>query len=104
MEALEYEVFRYKKMAEREVDVIHKKSSELIAKHKEEVAELRDEILSLHQTTNQLQAQLYDIQKQKYEYEARFNRISSAASFRIVETKTSFVDGDPLPLKSDDDK
>ena len=33
MEALEQEVFRYKKMAEREVDVIHKISSELITKH-----------------------------------------------------------------------
>jgi len=48
MEALEHEVFRYKKMVKREVDIIHKISSELITKHKEEVAELRDEILSLH--------------------------------------------------------
>ena len=48
MEALEQEVFKYKKTAEREVDIIHKISSELITKHKEEVAELRDEILSLH--------------------------------------------------------
>src|SRR4051812_13741891 len=71
------EVFRYKKMAECKVDIIHKISSELIAKHKEEVAELRDDILSLHQTTNQLQAQLYDIKNQNYEYEARFNHISS---------------------------
>ena len=61
MEALEQEVFRYKKMAECEVDIIHKISSELITKHKEELAELRDEILSLHQATNQLQEQLYDI-------------------------------------------
>ena len=102
MEALEQEVFRYKKMAEREVDVIHKISSELIAKHKEEVAELRDEILSLHQTTNQITS--YDIQNQNCEYEARFNRISSAASFRIAETRTSFLDGEPLPRKFDDDK
>ena len=47
METLEQEVFRYNKMAECEVDVIHKISSELIAKHKEEVAELREEIFSL---------------------------------------------------------
>src|SRR3954466_1171196 len=88
MKALEQEVFRYKKMAEHEVDVIHNISSELITKHEGEVAELREEILSLHQTTNQLRAQLYDIQNKKCEHEARFDRISSAASFRIAETKT----------------
>ena len=104
MEALEQEVFRYKKMAEREMNVIHKISLELIAKHEEEVAELREEIFSLRHTTNQLQAQLYDIQNQNCEYEARFNRISSAASFRFVETKTSFLDGEPLPWKFYNDK
>ena len=97
MEALEQEVFRYKKMAEREVDVIHKISSELIAEHKRETAEILDEILSLHQTTNQLQAQLYDIKNQNCEYEARFKRISAAASFRMLETTMSSVDGKPLP-------
>src|SRR3954468_13582339 len=104
MEALEQEVFRYKKMAEHEVDVIHKISSELITKHEGEVAELQEEIFSLRQTTNQLQAQLYDIHNQNCEYEARFDRISSAASFRIVKTSTSFLDGEPLPWKFDDDK
>jgi hypothetical protein len=68
MEALEQEVFKYKKMAEREVDIIYRINQELIAKHKKETAELWDDILSLH------------------------------------ETKTSFLDGEPLPWKSDDDK
>jgi hypothetical protein len=40
MEELEKEVFRYKKMAEREVDIIHRINQELIAKHKNETAEL----------------------------------------------------------------
>jgi hypothetical protein len=40
MEELEQEVFRYKKMAEREVDIIHMINQELIAKHKKETAEL----------------------------------------------------------------
>jgi hypothetical protein len=56
MEALEQEVFKYKKMAEREVDIIHKINQELIAKHKKETAVLWDDILSLHETTNELQA------------------------------------------------
>ena len=56
MEALEQEVFRYRKMAEREVDIIHKICSELIAEHQKETSELKDEVFSLCQTTNKLQA------------------------------------------------
>jgi hypothetical protein len=56
MEELEQEVFRYKKMAERKVDIIHRINQELIAKHKKETAELWYDIFSLHETTNKLQA------------------------------------------------
>jgi hypothetical protein len=104
MEALEQEVFKYKKMAEHEVDIIHRINQELIAKHKKETAELWDDIFSLHETTNQLQAQLYDLQNQNCQYEARFKQMSVAASFWILETKSSFLDGEPLSWKSDDDK
>jgi hypothetical protein len=104
MEALEQEVFKYKKMAEREVDIIHRINQELIAKQNKETAELWDDILSLHGTTNKLQAQLYDLQNQNYEYEARFKQMTATASFRILETKSSFLDGEPLHWKSDDDK
>jgi hypothetical protein len=72
MEELEQEVFRYKKMVEREVDIIHKISAELMAEHKE-TAKLWDDILSLHETTNKLQAQLYDVQNQNSEYEIGLN-------------------------------
>ena len=58
MEKLEQEVFMYKKMAEREVDIIYKINTELISEHKKEVANLLDNISSLHETTNKLQAQL----------------------------------------------
>ncbi|KAK1692082.1 hypothetical protein QYE76_008779, partial [Lolium multiflorum] len=102
MEKLEQEVFKYKKMAEREVDIFHKIVSELIDAHEKETAKLWGDILSLHDTTNKLQAQLYDVQNQNCEYENRFKHISYAASFRIPETKMSFVDGEPLPWKSDD--
>jgi hypothetical protein len=104
MEALEQEVFKYKKMVEREVDIIYRINQELVAKHKKETAELWSDIFSLHETTNQLQAQLYDLQNQNSEYEARFKQMSAAASFKILETKTSFLDGEPLPWKYDDDK
>ena len=92
MEELEQEVFKYKKMAEREVDIIHRINAELIAEHKNETTKLWDEILLLHKTIHSLQAQLYDMQNQNCEYEARFKRIRSAANFRILETKSSFVD------------
>jgi hypothetical protein len=104
MEALEQEVFKYKKMAECEVDIIHRINQELVTKYKRETTELWKDIFSLHETTNQLQAQLYDLQNQNCEYEARFQQMSAAASFRILETKTSFLDGGPLPWKYDDDK
>ena len=104
MEKLEQEVFMYKKMAEHEVDIIHKMKAELIEAHRKEVADLWDDILSLHDTTSKLQAQLYDLHNQNCEYEARFRRISSAASFRILETKSSFVDGEPLPWRLEDHK
>jgi hypothetical protein len=62
MEALEQEVFKYKKMAEREVDFIHRINQELVTKYKKETTELWSDIFLLHETTNQLQAQLYDLQ------------------------------------------
>ncbi|KAK1682197.1 hypothetical protein QYE76_043045 [Lolium multiflorum] len=93
MEKLEQEVFNYKKMVEREVDIFHKIVSELIDGHKKETAKLWDDIFSLYDTTNKLQAQLYDVHNQNCEYENR----SHAASFRFPETKMSFVDGGPLP-------
>ena len=91
-------------MAKHEVDIIHRINAELIAEHKKETAKLWDDIFSLHETTNKLQAQLYDVQNQNCEYETRFKRISSATSFRILETKSSFPDGEPLPWKFDDEK
>jgi hypothetical protein len=72
MEALEQEVFKYKKMAEREVDIIYRINQELIAKYNKETTELWKDVLSLQETTSQLQAQLYDVQNQNCEYEARF--------------------------------
>jgi hypothetical protein len=59
-------------MVEPEVDIIHRINQELVAKYKKETTELWRDILSLQETTSQLQAQLYDVQNQNCEYEARF--------------------------------
>jgi len=101
MKELEQEVFRYKKMAEREVDIFTRIYAELVKEHKKETTKLWEDIFSLHETTSNLQAQLYDVQNQNCEYETRFKNISSAASFRMLETKSSFLDGKPLPWKFD---
>ncbi|KAK1604256.1 hypothetical protein QYE76_027929 [Lolium multiflorum] len=82
MEKLEQEVFKYKKMAEREVDIFHRIVSELIAEHEKETAKLWSDILSLHDTTNKLQAQLYDFQNQNCEYENRFKAMLLVSGFR----------------------
>ncbi|KAK1626160.1 hypothetical protein QYE76_000475 [Lolium multiflorum] len=74
MEKLEQEVFTYKKMAEREVDIFHRIVSELIGEHEKETAKLWSDILSLHNTTNKLQAQLYDAWNQNCDYENRRRR------------------------------
>ena len=102
MKKLEQEVFPYKKMAEREVDIFHKMVTELTAAHKKETEELWEDIFSLHSITSKLQAQLYDVQNQNCEYETRFKRISYVMSFRILETNATFVDGEHLPWKLDE--
>jgi hypothetical protein len=86
-------------MAEREVDIIYRINQELISKYKKETTELWNNVLSLHQTTNKLQAQLCDLQNQNCEYKARFKQMSAAASFRILETETSFLDGELIRLQ-----
>jgi hypothetical protein len=40
MESLEQEVFKYKKMAKRELDIIHRINQELVTKYKKETTEL----------------------------------------------------------------
>ena len=54
MKKLEQEVFTYKKMAEREVDIFHKMVGALTAAHKKETEELWEDIFSLHSITSKL--------------------------------------------------
>ena len=100
LEEVEHEVFRYQKMIERGVEANHKIISELRDKHQEETSRLWDDIFLLHQSTTKLQAQIYDLQNQNFEYETRFHRMSLGASARTLETKSSFVDGNPFWWKN----
>ena len=102
LEEVEQEVFEYKKMIERGVSVNHRIIAELTDLHKQETEELREKIFLLENETANLQAQIYDLHNQMCAYELRLKRISSAASFRLEETCSSFVDGKPLPWKFGD--
>ena len=102
LEEVEQEVFRYKKMIERGVSANHRIIAELITLHNQETEELKEKIFLLENETANLQAQIYDLLNQMCEYELRFKRISSAASFRSEETCSSFVNGKPLPWKFGD--
>ena len=102
LEQVEQEVLKYKEMIERGVSVNHRIIAELITLHKQETNELMEKISLLETETANLQAQIYDLHNQMCEYELRFKRISSAASFRSEETRSSFVDGKHLPWKFGD--
>ena len=54
MKKLEQEVFTYKKMAEREVDIFCKIVAELTAAHKKETEELCEDIYALNSITSKL--------------------------------------------------
>ncbi|KAK1691803.1 hypothetical protein QYE76_008500 [Lolium multiflorum] len=97
MEKLEQEVFKYKKMAEREVDIFHRIVSELIAEHEKETAKLWSDILSLHDTTNKLQAQLYDFQNQNYLSHRGYSRRVTSAGRRTPERKELSGGQESLP-------
>ena len=85
LEEVEKDVFMCKGMVLRGLDANHRMISELIAEHKKETEELRDDILYLYREISQLQAQIYDLHNHNCEYEIRFKRISSAASFRMLD-------------------
>ena len=54
---------------------------------------------ALEEKVFELQAQIYDLHNQNCEYELRFKRMSAAASYRIMETEETRVDGRPMPWK-----
>ena len=102
LEEVEHEVFRYKKMVERGVEANYNIISDLINDYHKETSLLWERVNLLQKETSNLQVQIYDLQNQNYEYEFRFKRMSLGASFRTLETSSSFVDGKPLPWKFDD--
>ena len=56
-------------------------------------------LTALEEKVFELQAQIYDLQNQNYEYELKFSCMGLAAKCRILETKMSFETGEPLLWK-----
>ena len=102
LEAMEQQVFKCQGMVERGLDTNHMMIAEFTNNHKLDAKNIGETIFKLHEKIEHLQAQIYDLQNQNCEYEYRFKRMSLAANLRILETRSSFYDGEPMPWKMDD--
>ena len=102
LEAMEQQVFKCQEMVERGLDSNHIMITEFTNDHKLDANDIREAIFKLHEKIEHLQAQIYDLQNQNYEYEYRFKRMSLTTDLRIPETRSSFYDGEPMPWKRDD--
>ena len=102
LEAMEQQVLKCQEMVERGLDSNHIMITEFTNNHKLDANDIGEAIFKLHEKIERLQAQIYDLQNQNYEYEYRFKRMSLAADLRIPETRSSFYDGEPMPWKRDD--
>ena len=86
LEEMEPQVFKCQEMVERGLDSNHIMITEFTNNHKLDTKDIGEAIFKLHEKIEHLQAQIYDLQNQNYEYEYRFKRMSLAADLRIPET------------------
>ena len=100
--AMEQQVFKCQGMVERGLNAKQMMITEFTNNHKLDAKNIGETIFRLHKKIEHLQAQIYDLQNQNYEYEYRLKRMSLAADLRILETRSSFYDGEPMPWKTDD--
>ena len=102
LEAMEQQVFKCQGMVDHGLNSNYMTISEFTNKHKLDADNIGETIFKLHEKIEHLQAQIYDQQNQNCEYAYRFKRMSLAADLRILETRSSFYDGEPIPWKKDD--
>ncbi|KAI5015691.1 hypothetical protein ZWY2020_057081 [Hordeum vulgare] len=102
LEAMEREVFRCKGMVEHGPNANHLMIADYTHNLNVDGKSMKDIVFSLNEQINFLHRQIYDLQSQVFEYEARFKGMSLAASCRMRETHSSSYDGEPLPWKPKD--
>jgi hypothetical protein len=93
LEAVEREIFKCQGMVERGLNANHSMITEFIREHKMDSKDIGDIIFKLNDRIDHLQAQIYDLQSQNFEYEARFKGMSLAACFRTLEHVHPFMMG-----------
>ena len=99
LKEMEHEVFKFKKMVERGVVANFNIMNDMEAFHNKDMKEMCSSLAALEEKVLELQAQIYDVQNQNYEYELKFLRMGLATECRILETQMSFETGEPLPWK-----
>ncbi|KAI5021981.1 hypothetical protein ZWY2020_058711 [Hordeum vulgare] len=92
LEAMKEQVFKCEGMVERGLNANHMMITEFTNKHKIDANDIGKHLSRLYDIIDHLQAQIYDLQNQKCEYEYRFKSIWLAADLRIPETRSSFHD------------
>ncbi|KAI5006723.1 hypothetical protein ZWY2020_033966 [Hordeum vulgare] len=102
LEAMEQQVFKCQGMVERGLNANHMMITEFTNKHKIDANDIGKHLSRLYDRIDHLQAQIYDLQNQNYEYEYRFKSIWLAADLRIPVTRSSFHDGASMPWKMED--
>jgi hypothetical protein len=65
--------------------------TDFIREHKVDGKNIGDVIFKLNDRIDYLQAQIYDLQNQNFEYEAKFKGMSLAANFRTPENVRPFM-------------
>ena len=81
---VEHEIFKCQGMVERGLCANHSMITEFIREHKVDGKNIGDVIFKLNDQIDYLQAQIYDLQNQNFEYEAKFKGMSLAANFRTL--------------------
>ena len=99
---MEQQVFKCQGMVERGLNANHMMIMEFTKKHRIDANDIGKHLSRLYDRIDQLQAQIYDMQNQNFEYEYRFKSIWLAADLWIPETRSSFHDGAPMPWKTED--
>ena len=87
LEEVEQEVFKYKKMVERDVEANFDIIAELKAHHNKEMKEVWSSMVALETKVFELQGKIYDLHNQNCEDELMFVRMGLAAECRILETE-----------------
>ncbi|XP_020198091.1 uncharacterized protein [Aegilops tauschii subsp. strangulata] len=102
LEAVEQEIFKCQGVVEHGLNANHLMITEFTHDQKVDGLSMKDIIFTFNEQIIFLQSQIYDLQNQVFEYEARSKGMSLAASCRTRETHASSYDGETLPWKPED--